>query len=344
MGLGVPNRKQVNERRNTKNIGREGVEHKRAYDMKSLPHYSETCYKSEKKKSECAVAADQTGDKTKETIINIRQLRLEVNEDWSTVQRKDPVLARIIAAKEKNKRPSDKEISADSHLVKVYWAQWDSLKLIDRCLYRSWESADGNTTSNLIVVPSLKVNEIMNQSHKEHSGGHLSVTKTVKKLKQRYYWVGCKKDVARWISNCTKCIAAKTAIRTKQNDLQQYRSRAQVSNAKKNESPKELHETMHARLETDRDKLKVKYDRTVSANGFHEGQRVLLYNPKRKKGVCPKLPTNWDGPYKVIKRLNDVVYRIQKHSSPKSKMKVVHVERLTRYGRRCNEPIRDEQA
>ena len=35
-------------------------------------------------------------------------------------------------------------------------------------------------------------------------------------------------------------------------------------------------------------------------------------SPQRKKGLSPKLQTNWDGPYKIIKRLNDVVYRIQK--------------------------------
>ena len=90
----------------------------------------------------------------------IRQLLLEVNEDGSTAQRKDLVLARILAAKEKDRRPTSKQISADSPLIKAFWVQWDSLKLIDGCLYRSWESANGNITSNLIVVPSLKISEI----------------------------------------------------------------------------------------------------------------------------------------------------------------------------------------
>ena len=71
---------------------------------------------------------------------------------------------------------------------------------------------------------------------------------------------------------------------------------------------------------------------------------VLLYNPQRKKGLSPKFQTSWDEPYKIIKRLNDVVYRIQKPNSPRTKIKVVHIERLAKFGKKDKEPIRDEQA
>ena len=50
---------------------------------------------------------------------------------------------------------------------------------------------------------------------------------------------------------------------------------------------------------------------------------------RRKKGKTPKLTRPWQGPYLVIKRINDVVYRVQ--LSPRSKPKVVHRNRLWRY-------------
>ncbi|KAJ8914068.1 hypothetical protein NQ315_017589 [Exocentrus adspersus] len=59
------------------------------------------------------------------------------------------------------------------------------------------------------------------------------------------------------------------------------------------------------------------------------GEKVWLYNPKRTKGKSPKLQKSWEGPYTVVTRLNDVVYRIQKN--PQAKMKVVHIDRLTPY-------------
>jgi tRNA A37 threonylcarbamoyladenosine synthetase subunit TsaC/SUA5/YrdC len=42
-----------------------------------------------------------------------------------------------------------------------------------------------------------------------------------------------------------------------------------------------------------------------------------------------KLMMNWDGPYKIIGKLTDVTYRIQK--SPKSKPLIVHYNRLKPY-------------
>ena len=92
------------------------------------------------------------------------------------------------------------------------------------------------------------------------------------------------------------------------------------------------------------DRMKARYDRAANTEGFHEGQLFLLYNSQRKKGLSPKLQTSWDEPYKIINRLSDVVYRIQKANSPRTKKKVEQIERLAKYGKRYNEPIQDEQA
>ena len=87
------------------------------------------------------------------------------------------------------------------------------------------------------------------------------------------------------------------------------------------------------------DRMKARYDRPAN----HEGPLVLLY-PQRKKGLYPKLQTSWDGPYKILKRLNDVVYRIQKANSLRTETQVMYIERLAKYGKKDNESIREEQA
>ena len=78
--------------------------------------------------------------------------------------------------------------------------------------------------------------------------------------------------------------------------------------------------------------MKARFESAANSDGFHEGDLVLLYNPQRKKGVSPKLQPQWDGPYQVVKRINDVVYRIHSSTRNRNKMKVVHLERLARYG------------
>ena len=45
--------------------------------------------------------------------------------------------------------------------------------------------------------------------------------------------------------------------------------------------------------------------------------------------MCPKLQRNWERPYVVIDKINDVTYRIRK--GPKYKPKVVHQDRLKPY-------------
>ena len=62
---------------------------------------------------------------------------------------------------------------------------------------------------------------------------------------------------------------------------------------------------------------------------FEVDELVWLYNPKRKKGLSPKLTCDWEGPYIILKRINELLYRIRK--SAREKPRVVHRNRLWRY-------------
>ncbi|GFV98174.1 retrovirus-related Pol polyprotein from transposon 412 [Trichonephila clavipes] len=91
----------------------------------------------------------------------------------------------------------------------------------------------------------------------------------------------------------------------------------------------EMHHLARERTGMASEKMKTRYDARATGHDFREGDKVWLWNPKRRKGLSPKLQTNWEGPYTVLKRLNDVVVRMQK--SPHSKPKVIHYNRLAPY-------------
>ena len=74
---------------------------------------------------------------------------------------------------------------------------------------------------------------------------------------------------------------------------------------------------------------KKNYDRKANSHGLQTGQFVWLHDPKKKKGVSPKLQLRWKGPYLIVTQLSDVVFRIQ--SSPRAKPMVVHSDRLKPY-------------
>ena len=84
------------------------------------------------------------------------------------------------------------------------------------------------------------------------------------------------------------------------------------------------HAGQNIRVATDR--MKHYYDTGSNSQTLEPGQHVWLHNPKRKKGVSPKLSRSWEGSYTVTERLNDVLYCIQQ--SPRAKQKVVHRNRL----------------
>ncbi len=75
--------------------------------------------------------------------------------------------------------------------------------------------------------------------------------------------------------------------------------------------------------------MKERYDLLQNTEPLEEGSAVWLFNPRKKKGLTPKFNWPWEGLYIVVKRINDLVYRIQ--LGHRTKPKVVHHNRLWLY-------------
>lgn len=88
----------------------------------------------------------------------------------------------------------------------------------------------------------------------------------------------------------------------------------------------DIHNSARSSLKINSNNMKARYDKKSNSSGFQPNEQVWLFNPSRKKGTCSKLTPKWEGPYKIVDRINDVVYRIQK--SVKHKFKIVHLDRL----------------
>ena len=87
---------------------------------------------------------------------------------------------------------------------------------------------------------------------------------------------------------------------------------------------------IYSHLKMSSDRMKQRYDLLAQEEQpLEAGDAVWLHNPQKKKGLSPKLQRPWQGPYLVLKQINDLVYRIQ--LGPKCKPKVVHRNRLWRY-------------
>ena len=71
------------------------------------------------------------------------------------------------------------------------------------------------------------------------------------------------------------------------------------------------------------------YNQKIHGPVYDTGEYVLLHYPVVKVGHSPKLTNPWRGPYRIIKRLNDVNFQIEEIST--QKRQVVHYDRLKRY-------------
>ena len=402
-------------------------------------------------------------------------------------------------------RPRWEDVAPQSEITKAYWAQWNSLKLLDGVLYRLWENASGDKITKQLVIPKNLRSSVLHLLHNLPTSGHMGVAKTVGRIKERFYWVNVHKDVQNWCKNCDLCASRRGPPRKIRAPLSQYNAgspmeriavdvlgplptsedgnkylliaadyftkwvegyalpnqeavtvadvlvkefvcrfgvplfvhsdqgrnfesavfgemcrllgisktrttplhpqsdgmverfnrtiesqlskyvedhqrdwdkhipfllmayRTSVHEAT-GHSPSQLMLGRHLRLPIDlllerpegespqlstayaerllenledvhrfarkhlqqaSDKMKERYDSSSQGRTLERGDAVWLFNPQRKKGVTPKLMRNWKGPYTVVKRINDVVYRIQ--LGPRTKPKVVHRNRLWEY-------------
>ena len=71
--------------------------------------------------------------------------------------------------------------------------------------------------------------------------------------------------------------------------------------------------------------MKKRYDSSVKPQSYEVGERVLVYNPKKRRGKFAKWEVCWVGPYVVQNKLNSTNYAVKKG---RSKSMVIHIDRL----------------
>ncbi|GBM51914.1 hypothetical protein AVEN_2901-1 [Araneus ventricosus] len=332
----------------------------------SINHHKETRHGSDKALSRRSFVEsyehDLNSDKKfgTETDISVRALRMTTEDTWpvSDIQKaqlEDPDIRPILEKKLKlADRPSRQEIAQENPATKRYWALWDSLHLKDGVLYRKWENDDGSSCQWQLILPRSRIQEVLQETHDSSSGGHFGIMKTLRRIRERFYWDRLRADVEKWCRECQICRARKRLKTEDGKSVTGWISAEKLSDRTPSfpcgilfgrpedtpSSPNEDLNKLGARLESvqtsDRERVKLSrvrkkthYDSGATEHHFKKGDLVWMYNPKRRRGLSPKLQQNWEGPYTIVKKLNDVIYRVQR--SPNAKPKVIHINRLTPY-------------
>ena len=75
--------------------------------------------------------------------------------------------------------------------------------------------------------------------------------------------------------------------------------------------------------------MEERYDLRTRRPRLQPGDKVWLYDPRRRVGYATKLGSWWAGPYVVLDAINDVCYRILMLDQPRARPRVVHADRLS---------------
>ena len=140
-----------------------------------------------------------------------KDLNIEINQKKILEeQKKDRDLSIVIEWKNAmNKRPDWKDVRIKSQMVKTLWQQWDKLMLQDGVLMRFQDVEWRKEPLKQWIIPLNMRKEVLREIHNQKFCGHLGITKSLHRLKQKMYWPGMVQDVTNWCVGCYKCMARK---------------------------------------------------------------------------------------------------------------------------------------
>ncbi|KAI4898887.1 hypothetical protein NFI96_006930, partial [Prochilodus magdalenae] len=177
------------------------------------------CDRVEEKSAEAghcaAVSADVSG------TAGVVQVSVE---QLCEAQRADRELSWAVRALHSGAKPSWGEVVPLGPVAKALRSNWDSFNLSDGVLCHTWEDPANGRRVSQVVIPRALRDSVLRGVHGSPGAGHFGVTKTLRRLRQRFYWPGCRADVELFVHCCDACAAKKGPSRTHRAPLHPYQS------------------------------------------------------------------------------------------------------------------------
>ena len=120
--------------------------------------------------------------------------------------KQDPVLSQVVDWLKTGVRPARCDVEGGGRKRLSYWSRWGRLLLRDGLVLRRWENEKtGQEVYQQICLPDSFVPQVLHVLHNSPSAGHLGVSKTLEKVRRRFYWHGMREDVENHIRKCGPC-------------------------------------------------------------------------------------------------------------------------------------------
>lgn len=137
-------------------------------------------------------------------------------------QKEDGTLALVRSWLEAGQRPEWAVVSALGPEVKAYHSQWGNFEFHDGVVYRRWRAPERGRDLVQLLVPRTLRPQVLKLAHGSVGAGHYGNTKTLYRLRERFYWPSCRRDVELYVHCCDLCTAQKGPTQRSHAPLQQY--------------------------------------------------------------------------------------------------------------------------
>ena len=131
--------------------------------------------------------------------------------DWLSAYRDDPDTTLLLDRLSSN-TPISKHDLLSIHSAYRDYIRQDRLSLLDGKLVVFQPVQNNQELLMLIIVPLSLRRDIFSAYHASPSTGHMGIYKTLHRIRLRFFWPLCRKDVTAWVLQCPHCIASNGTV------------------------------------------------------------------------------------------------------------------------------------
>lgn len=119
-------------------------------------------------------------------------------------QGQDGTISRVLHYIERHRKPSKSERADKPSSVRQLLKYWDKLIVRDGVLCMVRRDKNMNRRLFLFLVPNSLKAQVLNGIH--DAAGHQGKSQTLSLARQRFFWVGMKRDIDHHVKNCHRCV------------------------------------------------------------------------------------------------------------------------------------------
>lgn len=201
---------------------RPGAHHANADAMSRRPCASTGCQYCEKRDArESELRLEEQGSSHDVDGPVCREMQTIGPQEWRVQQEQDADLQPVLQWVGAGQKPQWGAVAGCSPATKGLIAKFEALKLSDGVLQRAWKHPATGEERWQVVVPRSLRESVLKASHGTTGAGHFGVTKTLRRLRQSFYWGQARRDVEDFCRRCDLCTAHKGPLDQSHAQLQQ---------------------------------------------------------------------------------------------------------------------------